>query len=136
MNWTMPLRTRQLVAGLIGLSALTAFTLGIVNAPSRGRFPGERAPGSRDDAAAIQATEATPLNQERIEGPPPPTPLTDEQKAKLEADKLAKAEAEAAAKAVPAAGQAIAPTITPPAPAAAAPPPQAVAPPQPEAPPF
>ena len=96
MQWTMPLRTRQIVAGLIGLSAFTAFTLGIINAPSRGRLPGEKA--AERGGAALEATEATPLSQERIEGPPPPVPLTEEQKAKLEADKLAKAEADAAAK--------------------------------------
>jgi hypothetical protein len=117
MQWTMPLRTRQIVAGLIGLSALTAFVLGIVNAPSRGRLPGEKAAESGGSAAAIQATEATPLSQDRFEGPPSPAPLTDEQKAALEAEKLAKAEAEAAPRPAATPGQPAAPA------AAAAPPP-------------
>jgi hypothetical protein len=134
MQWTMPLRTRQIVASLIGLSALTAFVLGIVNAPSRGRLPGERA--AEGGGAAIEATEAMPLSQERIEGPPPPTPLTEEQKAKLEADRLAKAGADAAAKAAAAAGQPPAPTLPVPAPAPVAAPAAPAAPPPPEQPPF
>ena len=99
MQWSMPHRVLQIVASLIALVALSAFTLGVINAPSRGRLPGERAAsGGGGDTTAIQAVEATPLSQERIEGPPPPVPLTEEQKAKQEADKLAKAQAEAAAK--------------------------------------
>ena len=103
MQWTMPHRVLQAVAGLIGLIAITAFVMGVVNAPSRGRLPGEKA-GSEGIVAPLEATDVTPLSQERIEGPAPPAPLTAEQKAKLEADKEAKAEADAAAKlaAVPA----------------------------------
>ncbi len=115
MQWSMPHRVLQAVAGLIVLIALTSFVMGIVNAPGRGRLPGERAVKG-DDAAPIVATEATPLSQERIEGPPPPTPLTDEQKAKLEADKEAKAEADAAAKAVPVGQTTAPPPPAPPAP--------------------
>jgi hypothetical protein len=92
----MPHRVQQVVAGLLALTALTAFTLGVINAPDRGRLPGERADGA--SGALIQATEATPLSQERIEGPPEPTPLTPEQQAKLDADKAAKAEAAAEAR--------------------------------------
>src|SRR5258705_7006837 len=111
MQWSMPPRVLQVVAGLIGFTALTAFTLGVINAPDRGRLPGERADGVQ--GALIQATEATPLSQERIEGPPEPTPLTDEEKARLDEEKAAKAEAAAAAR-LAAAG------INPPAPAASA----------------
>jgi hypothetical protein len=96
MQWSMPHRVLQAVAGLIVLVALSAFTLGVVNAPQRGRMPGERAPGDTG-ASPIQATEATPLSQERIEGPPPPVELTPEEKAKQEADKEAKAAAKLAA---------------------------------------
>jgi hypothetical protein len=97
MNWSMPRPVLQLVAVAIGAVAVGAFTLGVVNAPSRGRLPGERADGK--GGAAIEAVEATPLSQERIEGPPPPPEPTPEELAKLEAEKLAKAEAEAAARA-------------------------------------
>jgi hypothetical protein len=115
MQWSMPHRVLQVVAGLIVLTALTAFVLGVVNAPGRGRLPGERA-AKGEDAAPLEATEATPLSQERIEGPPPPAPLTDEQKAKLEADKAAKAAAAAAAQAPPIIAQAP-PAVPPPPPA-------------------
>ena len=96
MQWSMPHRVQQVVAGLLGLTALTAFTLGVINAPDRGRLPGERADGA--SGALIQATEATPLSQERIEGPPEPAPLTPEEQAKLDEAKAAKAEAAAAAR--------------------------------------
>jgi hypothetical protein len=114
-QWSMPPRALQVVAGLIGLIALSSFTLGIVTAPQRGRLPGQ-ADGA-GAGPAIQATEATPLSQERIEGPPPPPELTPEEKAKLEAEKKAKDEAAAAAKlaaaeATPPIG-AVTPTPTP-----------------------
>jgi hypothetical protein len=96
MQWSMPPRVLQVVAGLIGLTALSAFTLGIVNAPSRGRLPGEGADGAT--GSLLQATEATPLSQERIEGPPEPVPLTPEEQAKLDEAKAAKAQAAAAAR--------------------------------------
>jgi len=107
MQWSMPHRVQQIVAGLLGLTALTAFTLGVINAPDRGRLPGERA--DRASGALIQATEATPLSQERIEGPPPAAELTPEEKAKQEADKLARAQTDVTTKVAPAA-QAAAPT--------------------------
>jgi hypothetical protein len=97
MNWSMPRPVLQVVAVAIGAVALGAFTLGVVNAPSRGRLPGERGDGK--GGAAIEAVEATPLSQERIEGPPPPPEPTPEELAKLEADKLAKQQVEAAARA-------------------------------------
>ncbi|WP_372781136.1 hypothetical protein [Phenylobacterium sp.] len=108
----MPHRVLQVVAGLIVLVALSAFTLGVVNAPQRGRMPGERRAGDAG-GPAIQAAEATPLSQERIEGPPAPVELTPEEKAKQEADKEARTAAKlAAAGAQAAATQA--PTVTPP----------------------
>lgn len=111
MQWTMPHRALQVVASLIALIALTSFVLGAINAPSRGRLPGERPAVGDDVAAPINAPEATPLSQERIEGPPPPAPLTEEEQAKAEADKAAKAQAQAAAKA--AANQPVAPVPIP-----------------------
>ena len=96
MQWSMPHRALQVVAGLLVLTAVTGFALGIINAQGRGRLPGERSDGTT--GALIQATEATPLSQERIEGPPEPTPLTAEEKARLDEEKKAKAEADAAAK--------------------------------------
>src|ERR1700754_3174045 len=120
MQWTMPHRVQQVVAGLLGLTAITAFTLGVINAPDRGRLPGERADGA--SGALIQATEATPLSQERIEGPPEPTPLTPEQQAKLDEEKAAKAEAAAEARLAAAGVKPVTPTTA--TPATPAPPPQ------------
>jgi hypothetical protein len=101
MQWTMPHRVLQVVAVLIVAAALGGFTLGVINGTQRGRLPGERAAGaSSKTPAAVQAVEATPLSQERIEGPPPPTPLTPEEKAQADADKAAKAQADAAKLAV------------------------------------
>lgn len=97
MQWSMPHRVLQVVAGLIVLVALSAFTLGVVNAPQRGRMPGEKANGEPNGPAPIIATEATPLSQERIEGPPPPPELTPEEKAKQQADKEAREAAKLAA---------------------------------------
>lgn len=96
MNWTMPRPMLRLVAWLIGLGALSSFALGIYNASPPGRLPGEAAPGK--PGTVIQAMEATPLSQERIEGPPPPPELTPEEKAEREAEAKAKAEAEATAR--------------------------------------
>ena len=45
MQWSMPHRVLQVVAVLIGLVAVSAFAAGVVNAPSRGRMPGEKAAG-------------------------------------------------------------------------------------------
>lgn len=98
MQWSMPPRVLQVVAGLIALVAVSAFTLGAINAPQRGRMPGERADGGgAGGPAPIIATEATPLSQERIEGPPPPPELTPEEKAQQLADREAKAAAKLAA---------------------------------------
>lgn len=113
MQWSMPHRVQQVVAGLLGLTALTAFTLGVLNAPDRGRLPGERADGA--SGALIQATEATPLSQERIEGPPEPVPLTPEQQAKLDEEKAAKAEAAAEARLAAAGVKPATPTVATPA---------------------
>lgn len=78
MSWTMPHRVLQIVATLIVVAAVSSFTLGVLNAPQRGRLPGEKAAGGAQNAAApLDATEATPLSQERIEGPPPPPPETE-----------------------------------------------------------
>lgn len=89
MQWTMPHRVLQIVAGLIVLASVSAFTMGIINAPQRGgRLPGAKA-GAAGVAAVIDAPDATPLSNERIEGPPQPTP---EELAQAKADAEAKAE--------------------------------------------
>jgi hypothetical protein len=110
MQWSMPHRVLQVVAGLIVLVAVSAFTLGAINAPQRGRMPGERSAGGSDGAAPIVATEATPLSQERIEGPPPPPELTPQEKAQQLADKEARAAAKLAAAGAPVAPGVAAPT--------------------------
>src|SRR5579859_6431427 len=123
MQWSMPRRVLQVVAVLIGLISVSAFAAGIINAPSRGRMPGEKVAGQAGGAALV-ATDATPLGADRIEGLAP-RELTPEEKEKLEADKEAKEEADEAVKAaaatappgvsVPAAPAAVA-SETPPAP--------------------
>jgi hypothetical protein len=97
MTWSMPRSVLKVVAGFIALTAVGSFAMGIITAPQRGRLPGERA-SLGGAGTPIQATEATPLSQERIEGPPPAPELTPEEKAQLEADRKAKAEADAAAR--------------------------------------
>ena len=133
MQWSMPPLVLRIVAGLIGLVALSAFALGIVNAPQRGRLPGERPAANGSAATPIQATEATPLGEDRIEGKPPPVPLTEEEQARLDAAKQAKADAEVAkaalagtapALASPAAAPSAAPAPPPAAPPADPPPPE------------
>jgi hypothetical protein len=139
MEWTMPRPMLRIVAGLIGLGAVSSFALGIYNATPPGRLPGE-GPAGKSGTQVLQAMEATPLSQERIEGPPPPPELTPEEKAKLEAEQKAKAEAEAAARLAKLeaekAAAAPAPAVEP---APLAPPPPVPAektPPPPEDPPF
>lgn len=117
MNWSMPRPVLQLVAGALGVVCLGAFTLGVVTAPSRGRLPGEGPRGA--SAEILQAQDATPLIDERIQGAAEPEELTEEEKAALEAEKKARAEAVAlaraeAAKGAPAGPEAIAPIVTPP----------------------
>jgi hypothetical protein len=74
MQWTMPPRVLQIVASLIALAAAASFVTGILNSPQRGRLPGERASGSAAaPTTVIDATDATPLSNERIEGAPPPS---------------------------------------------------------------
>lgn len=112
MTWSMPRPVLQIVAAVIGVAALGSFAVGIITADAPARLPGERTPQA---GQAIQAIEAVPLAQERIEGPPPPPELTPEEKARLEEEKKAKAEAEAAAKAeAEKAAQAPAPVTQPP----------------------
>lgn len=119
MNWTMPRPVLKAVAVLLAAVSLGAFTLGVVTAPSRGRLPGERLDGVTGQP--IQATDATPLVDERIQGAAPPVELTEEEKARLEADKLAKAEALALAKAEAEKGAPAGPAPTSPVAASSAP---------------
>ena len=136
MQWSMPHRVLQVVAALIAFVALSAFTLGIVNAPTRGRMPGEKYAGAVG-AAPLAATDATPLSQDRIEGAFQPRELTDEEKEKAQAEKEAKQEAADAAKAAAATappGVAVAGPATASAPTAAAAAPPSLPPPPEEAP--
>jgi len=96
MNWTMPRPVLKVVAVVIGVASLGAFTAGIMTAPPRGRLPGERLDGVTGQP--IEARDATPLVDERIQGAPEPVALTDEEKARLDAEKRARAEALALAK--------------------------------------
>ncbi|MGZ6014869.1 MAG: hypothetical protein ACXWKO_18655 [Phenylobacterium sp.] len=98
MQWSMPRRVLQVVAVLIGLLSVSAFAAGIINAPSRGRMPGEKV-GGQAGAAALVATDATPLGADRIEGATQARELTPEEKERLEAEKEAKEEADDAVKA-------------------------------------
>ncbi|WP_205854093.1 hypothetical protein [Phenylobacterium kunshanense] len=93
----MPRPVLQLVATGIVVASLGAFALGVATAPSRGRLPGER-PGAQT-GEVLEAVEAQPLVDERIQGAAVQEELTEEEKAALEAEKKAKAEAAALAKA-------------------------------------
>lgn len=95
ITWTMPQPVLRLVAILIAAGSLGAFALGVATAPEKSRLPGERR-GANVAGAPMEATDATPLVDERIQGAPPPRELTEEEKAKLEADKKAREEAAAA----------------------------------------
>jgi hypothetical protein len=128
MNWSMPPSTLRLVAFGLGFACLGSFTLALATAPSPGRLPGERSSGAA--GLVLQAQDATPLVDERIEGAPVPEELTEEEKAALDAEKKAKEEALALAKAEAAKGAPAGPesvvAAPPPAPVAekaAAPPP-------------
>ena len=96
MNWTMPRPVLQVVAALLGACCLAAFLMAAITAPPRGRLPGERLDGVTGQPIAAQ--DATPLTDERIQGAPEPIVLTEEEKARLEAEKLAREEAAAAAR--------------------------------------
>lgn len=131
MQWSMPRPVLQVVAVLIALVAVSAFAAGIVNAPSRGRMPGEKVAGQAG-AAALVATDATPLGPDRIEGATEARELTPEEKERLEAEKEAKEEAaeaaQAAAATAPPGVNVPAAASSPAATAAAPPPPPAPAP--------
>ena len=138
MNWSMPRPVLQGVAAAIGVACLGSFTLGVATAPQRGRLPGERLDGLTGQP--IQAQEATPLVDERIQGQAPEE-LTPEEQAKLDADKKAKAAAAALARAEAEKGAPVGPeAVLPIAPAAPADKVEPVAPakaePKPEEPPF
>ena len=64
MQWSMPHRVLQVVATLIVLVALSAFTLGVVNAPQRGRMPGEKGAGEAEQLR--HWPPLTPLRSVRI----------------------------------------------------------------------
>ncbi len=102
MNWTMPRPILKVVAAGLGVVWLAAFALAAFTAPPRSRLPGDGPQGP--GAQIIEATEATPLIDERLAGAPEPEELTEEEKAALEAEKQAKAEALALAKAEAAKG--------------------------------
>ena len=118
MQWSMPHRVLQVVATGLVLVSVSAFALGVTNAPSRGRMPGERAVGGAVGGAPLTATDAVPLGADRIEGLAP-RELTDEEKEKLQEAREAKAEADAEARA--AAETATPPTVNPPAAVASVP---------------
>jgi hypothetical protein len=91
MNWSMPRPVLQGVAALLATACAAALIWGVVSAPSRGRLPGVAPAGA--GGQTLEAQDATPLTEERIEGAPEPIPLTEEEKAALEAEKKAKEEA-------------------------------------------
>lgn len=97
MTWSMPRPVLQLVASLLVAACLGAFLMGVFTAPARGRLPGQGQVGK--GAEVLQAQDAKPLIDERIEGAAIPEELTPEEKAKLEEEKKAKAEAAALARA-------------------------------------
>lgn len=130
MNWSMPRPILQIVALALGGACLASFAMGVVTAQPPARLPGEKTSASGTAAPVIEAQEAQPLVEERIEGPPAPPPLTEEERERIEAEKAAKEEAaraKAEAEQATAAGGAAAPVekagepATTPAPKAPAP---------------
>jgi len=97
MNWSMPRPVLEIVAGVIAVACAASFTLGVVTAPTRGRLPGERLDGLTGQP--IQAQDATPLVDERIQGAITGEELTPEEQAKLDEEKKARAAAAALARA-------------------------------------
>lgn len=93
MNWSMPRPILQIVALALGGACLASFAMGVVTAQPPARLPGEKASDSGAAAPVIEAQEAQPLVEERIEGPPAPPPLTPEERERIEAEKAAKEEA-------------------------------------------
>ena len=91
MNWSMPRPVLQGVAALLVTACAASLIWGIVSAPSRGRLPGVAPAGA--GGQPLEAQDATPLTEERIEGAPEPIPLTEEEEAALEAEKKAREEA-------------------------------------------
>jgi len=71
--WSMPDKVLRVVAGLLAACALSGLVLGVAGAPTRGRLPGEAAPGST--GAPMAAAEAQPLNSEELAPPKPPEPI-------------------------------------------------------------
>jgi hypothetical protein len=134
MNWSMPRPVLQVVASALVAACLGAFALGAVTAPARGRLPGEGPVGKGGEV--LQAQDAKPLIDERIQGQAVEEELTPEEQAALDAEKKAKAEAAAAARAeaekgAPAGPEAIPAIVPAPPPIEAAPQP-APPPPQPK----
>jgi hypothetical protein len=130
MSWTMPRPVLQIVAAVIVLAAVAAFAAGVLRAPDRGgRLPGEKVAGASSDSTgqAIDAEDATPLDNDRIEGPPPaPKEEAQAEPQESEAD-AGNSDADGAAAPVTPAGNLQAPPVLrmpPPAPQGNAAPPQ------------
>ena len=79
MNWSMPRPVLQVVASAIAVACLGAFTLGVFTAPARSRLPGDGPVGK--SAEVLQAADAQPLIDERIQGAATADELTPEEQA-------------------------------------------------------
>jgi hypothetical protein len=135
MSWTMPRPVLRWVAAVLGLTWLGAFAFAVATTPERGRLPGDNP--RAQVGTPLEAVEATPLSDERIEGSSAPPQLSDEEKARLAEEKEAR-ELAAAAKAQAEQAAAAAAATPPPAiqPPAAITPPPLTPQPRPEDPPF
>jgi hypothetical protein len=70
-SWSMPHRTLQIVAFLLIAVAAGSFAMGLAGALQRGgHLPGQGMLSGVTGAAPVEAEDATPLADERIEGPP------------------------------------------------------------------
>jgi hypothetical protein len=86
MLWTMPRQVLRIVALLLMLAFASSFALGVMGQLNRsGHLPGDRILSGVTGAAPVDAPDAVPLSDERIEGAPPPA----EDKAKDEKDEAA-----------------------------------------------
>ncbi len=65
----MPKAVLKVVAGIIGVCAMTGFVLGVLGAPEKGHLPGE--PTTEAPSAPLVASELLPMTEE----PPPSVPV-------------------------------------------------------------
>ena len=73
-SWTVPRRALQIVAFLLIAVSAGSFALGVASNLQRGgHLPGAQILSGVTGQAPVEAEDAVPLSNERIQGPPPPS---------------------------------------------------------------